>query len=54
MDGWYSPIALPSRVIVPWQQLYATATLLGVAQEGVINGYINTPRMYGVNLRKPF
>ena len=33
---------------------YITTTFPGVAQAGVINGYINTPRMYGVNLRKSF
>lgn len=33
---------------------YITTTFPGVAQAGVINGYLNTPRMFGVNLRKSF
>ena len=31
---------------------YITTTFPGVAQEGIINGYLNPPRTYGINLRK--
>jgi outer membrane receptor protein involved in Fe transport len=33
---------------------YLTTTFPGVAQAGVINGYLNQPRMFGANLRKSF
>ena len=33
---------------------YVSTVFPGVLQTGVINGYINAPRTYGVNLRKDF
>ncbi len=33
---------------------YITTTFPGVAQQGVISGYLNTPRMFGANIRKSF
>ena len=33
---------------------YVSTVFPGVLQAGVINGYVNDPRTYGVNLRKDF
>ena len=33
---------------------YVSTVFPGVLQQGVINGYLNAPRTYGVNLRKDF
>ena len=33
---------------------YVSTVFPGVLQTGVINGYMNAPRTYGINLRKNF
>jgi iron complex outermembrane receptor protein len=33
---------------------YVSTVFPGVLQQGVINGYVNAPRTYGINLRKDF